>query len=528
MSQASTAVGIDLGTSNSAVAILDRDGAPRILTTDAGTTTLPSAVSFGPDGAVVVGAPAVSAAMHRPELTVFGAKRLLGRRCDDPDVRRLAHTLPFEVVPAPNGDAWIKVGERTVSPEEIAARVLRDLRRVAEKFLGAEVTEAVITVPAWFDAGQRQATKDAAAIAGLTVRRLLSEPVAAVLGYGAHRGQNRRFVVCDLGGGTFDVAVVDVEGGVFEVLACAGDSFLGGDDIDRAVVDQLVRELRHTHSVALTSDPEALPRLRASAQRIKHLLSVGIAADLDLEQLTRVASGTAVDLRRPIRRDELELWSAPVLRRLEAPCREALARAGRTRDQVDEVLLVGGMTRMPAVRRRISEIFGKEPRLVPNPDEVVAVGAAVEVARLDGRIEGILLLDVTARGLAVSIDDGPCDLVIAPSAVVPTREHRVLATRQDGQRELDFDLWEGESAERAANRHLGRYRVSGLPVAPAGEVLVLVELTVDADGTTRVATIELIGGQPVDVRPVTHAGLTRAEVTRLAQTLLPGVATGPG
>jgi molecular chaperone DnaK len=516
------AVGIDLGTSNSAVAVLDDDGVARILTTEEGSTTLPSMIAFDDAGKVVVGEAALIRSASHPHDALFGAKRLLGRRVDEPDVRRLARLLPYELVPSPNGDAWLRADERVLSPEEVSAHILRELRGMAERFLGEPVAEAVITVPAWFDAAQRQATKDAAAIAGLGVRRLLNEPTAAALGHGAHRGQNRRYAVCDLGGGTFDVAIVDAEDGVFEVLATSGDSFLGGDDVDRAIVEQLVREMRGKGGMDVGADAAALVRLRAAAQRAKHDLSGSLVADIALPRLSQMPSGKPVDLVRPIRRDELELWAAPLLKRLEGPCREALLRAGRAAAEVDEVLLVGGMTRMPAVRRVIAEAFGKEPRAIPNPDEVVAVGAAVEVARLEGRIEGVLLLDVTARGLSLTVDGAgraTCDLVIPPSTVIPTREHRVIATRAEGQRELSFDLWEGEAAEPAGNRHLARYAVRGLPSAPAGEVLVLVELTIDVDGTTRVAASEMISGERPELRLVGGAGLTRSEVARLAEAV---------
>jgi molecular chaperone DnaK len=292
---------------------------------------------------------------------------------------------------------------------------------------------------------------------------------------------------------------------------------LGGDDVDRAIVEQLVREMRAKGGIDVGAEAAALIRLRAAAQRAKHDLSGSLVADVALPRLAQMPSGKPVDLVRPIRRDELELWSAPLLKRLEPPCREALLRAGRAPADVDEVLLVGGMTRMPAVKKALGEIFGKEARVIPNPDEVVAVGAAVEVARLEGRIEGVLLLDVTARGLAVTVGQGAaCDLVIAPSAVIPTREHRVLTTRTDGQRELEFDLWEGEAKDPAGNRHLARYAVRGLPSAPAGEVLVLVELTIDVDGTARVAATEMISGERPELRQVGGVGLPRSEVARLA------------
>jgi molecular chaperone DnaK len=511
----SRAIGIDLGTTNSAAAVIDPDGRARIFTTPAGATTLPSLVWFADEGPQV-GDDARAGLEEQPEQTVSGVKRLLGRPFEHADVRRLARQLPYELTPAPNGDAWITLngGER-VSPEYVSGLILRQVRAIAERALGESVREAVVTVPAWFDSAQRQATKDAAGIAGLTVRRLLSEPTAAALGHGAHRGENVRYVVCDLGGGTFDVAVVDVANGVFEVLATTGDPFLGGDDVDRAIVEQLARDVKSARGVDVTTDATAIDRLRLAAQRAKHELSSSASAELRINQLAHLPSGRPIDYGRTLRRDEVELWAAPLFRRLEAPCREAMQKAGRLPQQVDEVLLVGGMTRMPAVRRQIARIFGREPKVIPNPDEVVAIGAAIEVARLDGQIGGILLLDVCARGLALSIAGGACDVVIAPSSVVPTREFRLLPTQTNGQRRLEFDLWEGEANDPSANRHLGRYAVSDLPDAPAGEVLVMVELTLDVDGTVRLAASELVSGERPPVETVISVGLPRAEVNRL-------------
>jgi len=524
------AVGIDFGTSNSAVAVLDRDGRPRILTTPEGATTMPSMVGFvGEPGRVraVVGERARALALSQPDAVVFGAKRLLGRRADDPDVQKWAPTLPFRIVPAPNGDAWIEVRGLTVAPQVIAALILGELKATAERYLREPVTGAVITVPAWFDAVQRQAIKDAAELAGLTVRRLISEPTAAALGHGAHRGVSRRYAVCDLGGGTFDVSLCDVTDGLFEVLATAGDSMLGGDDIDRVVVEQLAAVVRGAGG-HVAGDPGAMMRLRHEAQRVKHVLSDTAMADVSLPRLVHAAGGAPVDLARLVRRDELELWSAPVIRRLEAPCHAALTRAGIRREELDEVLLVGGMTRMPAVRRRIAQVFGREPTVIPNPDEVVAVGAAIEVARLEGRIDGVLLLDVTARGLAVSLIedaerprgiDGKCDVVIPPGSVVPTREHRVLATSRDHQRRLAFAVWEGESEVPAQNRLLARFQVDELPDAPAAEVLVLLELTLDVDGTCRVTTSELVSGERPPLQVIEQAGLGRATLADLGRAI---------
>ena len=510
------AVGIDLGTTNSVVAVIDRDGAPRILTTKEGSTTLPSLVWFSPQGPII-GEPAREGLEHSPELTIFGAKRLLGRRFDNPEVRKLSRVLPYALAEAPNGDTWIQLGARAVSPEEVSALILRELKRTAERFFKEPVTRAVITVPAWYDAAQRQATKDAAQIAGLQVMRLLSEPTAAALGHGAHRGADRRYLVCDLGGGTFDVAAVDVEAGVFEVLATTGDPFLGGDDIDRVIVENLVRDVRNTRGIDVATDPAALDKLRNAAQRAKHELSEHATAKINIPDLGELPSGKALTYARALRRDELELWASPLIRRAEPPVKEAMRRCGRKREEIEEVLLVGGMTRMPAVRKELARVTGREPSALANPEEVVAIGAALEVARLDGTIEGVLLIDVAARGLMISRQGQDCELVVAQSAVIPTREHKVLPTRHDDQVRVEFDLWEGESPDPSINRHLGRYALVDLPAAPAGDVLVLVEVTIDTDGVLRLGASEMVSGDRVTIEHVYHAGLARSEVTRLAR-----------
>jgi len=513
------AVGIDLGTTNSVVAVIDRDGAPRILTTEEGSTTLPSLVWFSPQGPVV-GEAALEGLEHSPDLTIFGAKRLLGRRFDHPEVRKLARVLPYQLTEAPNGDTWIQLAaSRAVSPEEVSALILRELKRTAERFFREPVTRAVITVPAWYDAAQRQATKDAAQIAGLEVMRLLSEPTAAALGHGAHRGADRRYLVCDLGGGTFDVALVDAEAGVFEVLATTGDPFLGGDDVDRVLVEQLVRDVRQGRGIDVSTDAIAIEKLRTTAQRAKHELSEHPSAKLHIPDLAQLPSGKDLEYQRQLRRDELELWASPLIKRLSPPVTEALRRAGRQREDIEEVLLVGGSTRMPAVRKELARMTGREPSVIANPEEVVAIGAALEVARLDGTIEGVLLIDVAARGLMLSRQDQDCEVVIAQSAVIPTREHKLLPTRHDDQVRVEFDLWEGESADPSVNRHLGRYAAVDLPEAPAGDVLVLVEVTIDTDGVLRLGATELISGDRVMIEQVYHAGLSRADVARLAKQL---------
>ena len=515
-------IGIDLGTSNSCVATIDRDGVPRIITNSQGETTTPSVVAVI-DGAkgprALVGTPARRRAVTNPEATVFAVKRLMGRRFDDPEVQRFTPTLPYPVVAAPNGDAWVVLGDELMAPEQVSALILVELRRIAEGFFGGEVGEAIITVPAYFDNQQRQATKDAAEIAGLRVRRLLNEPTAAAIGYGAHRGADQRFAVCDLGGGTFDVSIVNVQDGVFEVISTHGDAFLGGDDFDRAVIETLVAEVRDKWDVDPAADPQALQRLKGEAQLAKHGLSQAREVTVQLPFLCELPGGDRLDYQRTIRRDELEAWTTPILDRLVAPCREAIARCGLLPADIDSVILVGGMTRMPAVQRKIASIFGRQPLKVVNPDEIVSVGAATQCALLDGTLEGVVLLDVTSRAIGLHVDGGRYQEVIPRNATIPTREHKIIATLRDGQRTLAFDVYEGESPDPADNRHLGRYACVGLPAAPAGEVLIMVELTVDVDGILRVAATELGSENRPELRLVATAGLTRADVTTLRRSL---------
>ena len=513
-----TAVGIDLGSTHCAVAVLDRDARPRILTTAHGATTMPSMVGLVAAGGrvrAVVGEAARALQRAEPDAVVFGIKRLLGRRADDADVRRWSAGLPFEVVAAGNGDAWVRVRGVELSPAVLAALLLAELRACAERFLGEVVDEAVIAVPARFDAAQRQAVKDAAALAGMTVRRLISEPTAAALGHGAHDRVARRYAVCDLGGGTFDVAVCDVGGGLLEVLAAAGDPLLGGDDVDDVVAEQLAAAARARHGDDVRRRPAAWAQVIAEARRVKHALSDAATVEAALPDAATGAAGGW----RTVRRDELALWAAPVLRRLEAPCHQALARAALAADAIDEVLAVGGMTRMPAVRRKLGQILGREPVVVDNPDEVVAIGAAIEVARLDGRVGGVLLVDVTARGLALGVEGGRCDVIIPAGCVVPTREHRLLATTTDDQATLAFTLYHGDSDEPARNQPLATYEVSALPAAPAGDALVLVEVTVDVDGTTRVSASELVSGERPPLHVVGQCGLAPAALAELARTV---------
>lgn len=518
-------IGIDLGTTNSCVATIDERGRPEIIANHLGDRTTPSVVAFGeaPAGEIKaqVGSPAKRMAALVPEHTLFGVKRFIGRRYDHPDVSMLARTLPYRLTPAPNGDAWVSARDMSFPVPEISARILAELKRVAESHLGGAIDEAIITVPAHFDHEQRQATKDAAAIAGLDVRRLVNEPTAAALGYGAHRGANRRFAVCDLGGGTFDVSIVNVEDGVLEVIASEGDMFLGGDDFDAAIIAELCRDAADKTGIDVSGDATALSLLLSEAQSAKHALSQANQIDIHLPHLASKA-GKAQEYRRTLTRADLELWTAPILDRLEPPCREATARCGLAPSEIDAIILVGGMTRMPAVQARIERIFGRPPLKVVNPDEIVAVGAATQCAILDGIIDNVVLLDVTSRALGIAVSDGPYLPVIAKNATIPTREYKIVATTEDNQAELCVDVYEGESPDARKNRLLGRFVCCDLPAAPAGEVLILFELSVDVDGILSVSATEMASGKPPELRLRATAGLTRTEVARRAADLSAG------
>jgi molecular chaperone DnaK len=505
-------IGIDLGTTNTCVATLDAAGRPKIIASRQGESTMPSVVAFPERGAPIVGTPARRQAVTNPHHTIFGAKRLIGRRHDDPEVQRLAATLPYEVAAAPSGDAWVQVGGRLVSPQEVSSHVLSAMRVVAEEHFGdKEINEAIVTVPAYFDHAQRQATKDAAEIAGITVRRLLNEPTAAALGYGAHRNPTARLAVCDLGGGTFDVSIVNVEQGVFEVLSTHGDNLLGGEDFDRRVLVELAREIRTSHAVDIETDAQLLTRLREEVERAKHTLSEAAQAQVQIPYLGASRQGYT----RTLARAELESWTADVVARLESPCREALSNARLEPAQIDHVLLVGGATRMPAVQRKIAEIFGRPPARNVNPDEIVAIGAATQCALLAGQLEGVVLLDVTSRTLGFHAGGGRFLPVIPRNATAPTREHKILPTTEDGQREVTVEIYEGEAVDISGNRHLGTFVLGGLPDAPAGEVMVLLELTVDVDGLLSVTGREMTSGVRAEVRLATASGLSRADVRRL-------------
>jgi molecular chaperone DnaK len=504
-------IGIDLGTTNSCVAVLE-GGEPTVIHNQEGGRTTPSMVSWNADGDVIVGAASKRQMVTNPERTVFGAKRLIGRKNND--VRDLVSRLPYKVSAARNGDAWIDIAGTPRSPQEISAHVLAKMKRVAEDYLGETVDEAVLTVPAYFDDVQRQATKDAGAIAGLTVRAILNEPTAAALAYGVHHQHNQRLAVFDLGGGTFDISILVIESGVFEVLATCGDTSLGGDDFDRVIIDLLADGFAAEHGIDLRKDSVALQRLKEAAERAKIELSSSMTTDINLPF---VAAGSAgpIHLIRELERGQLERACKSLFDRLDAPCVKALEAARCRPDDIDQVLLVGGMTRMPAVQERAVRIFGKPASKGVNPDEIVAMGAAVHSGIMGGELQEVVLLDVTPHDMGVKVAGDRMSVVIQSNTSIPTRAKKIFATTEDNQTFVAIEVYQGSEALASRNRRLGRFVLGDLRVAPRGVTKVEVSFTMDADGMLEVAAAEVGTGRAASVTIEASSGLTADEIQRL-------------
>ena len=506
-------IGIDLGTTNSCVAVLEGTE-PTVIHNQEGGRTTPSMVSWTPDGRVIVGVGSKRQMVTNPRRTVYGVKRLIGRPLAAPEVQGVARTLPYQLCEAKNGDAWVRVNGKEYSPQEVSAHILSKMRSVAEDYLGEPVSEAIVTVPAYFDEVQRQATKDAGTIAGLEVRAILNEPTAAALAYGVHRGEDQRLAVFDLGGGTFDISILAIESGVFEVLATHGDTQLGGDDFDQKIIEMLVGEFRERHGVDLATDAVALQRLKEASERAKIELSSAMSTDLNLTFLAVGTSGP-VHLQRDLTRSELETLCKGLLARLEGPCREALRMAQCTPADIDQVLLVGGMTRMPAVQERVIQIFGKEPSKGVNPDEIVAMGAAVQSGIVGGELQEVILLDVTPHSLGVKVAGDRMSVLIAAQTTIPTREHKIFATTEDNQQFVAIEVYQGEGERASQNRPLGRFVLGDLPAASAGSVRVRVSFTMDVDGLLAVHATEMTTGKEASVTIEAASGLTPLELARL-------------
>jgi molecular chaperone DnaK len=508
-------IGIDLGTTNSCVAVLE-GGEPVVIHNQEGGRTTPSMVSFNPQGDHVVGAASKRQAITNAKNTLYGIKRLVGRRFRSPEVDHLRTTAPYEVVEGPNGDAWVRVRDKDHSPEEISARVLEKMKQIAEDYLGEPISEAIITVPAYFDDVQRQATKDAGTIAGLKVRAILNEPTAAALAFGVHQQKNQRVAVFDLGGGTFDISILAIESGVFEVLSVSGDTFLGGDDFDRRVIELLMREFMAQHGVNLQDDPVAVQRLKEAAERAKIELSSAMVTDLNLPFLSVGAGGGPLHLQRELKRNDMVGLCADLLQRLEGPCERALSDARLAAKDIDQVVLVGGMTRMPAVQEKVEEIFGKKPSKGVNPDEIVAVGAATQSGIMGGELQEVILLDVTPRSLGVKVAGDKVSVVIPRNTTVPTREKKTYATTEDNQDFVAIEVVQGEEEAASKNRPLGRFVLGDLTKAPAGQVRVEVAFSIDADGILHVGATEHATGKATSLTIQAHGGLPPPEVARLA------------
>jgi molecular chaperone DnaK len=475
-------------------------------------------VSWNADGEVVVGAASKRQMVTNPQRTVFGVKRLIGRKASAQEVQSIARRLPYKVVAAKNGDAWVDIAGTPRSPQEISAHVLAKMKRVAEDYLGQQVSEAVVTVPAYFDDAQRQATKDAGKIAGLTVRQILNEPTAAALAYGTQHQHNQRLAVFDLGGGTFDISILAIENGVFEVLATHGDTSLGGDDFDRVIIDLLADEFMAEHSINLRNDSVALQRLKEAAERAKIELSSAMTTDVNLPFIAAGANGP-VHLMRELERGQLERACRHLVDRLDAPCHKCLTDAHCTPADIDQVLLVGGMTRMPIVQERAVQIFGKPASKGVNPDEIVAMGAAVHSGIMGGELQEVVLLDVTPHNMGVKVAGDRMSVVIFANTSIPTRAKKIFATTEDNQTYVAIEIYQGENDLASKNRRLGRFVLGDLKPAPRGATKVEVSFTMDADGILEVTAAEIGTGRAASVEIEASSGLTAEEIQRLGQRL---------
>jgi molecular chaperone DnaK len=508
-------IGIDLGTTNSCVALFEH-GEPDIISNSEGARTTPSVVGFTESGETLVGQIAKRQAVTNPEHTIFAVKRLIGRKFEHDEVHEFSEMAPFRVEAAENGDTRVLVGERAYSPQEIAALVLGKMKDTVSDYLGEPVETAVITVPAYFDDSQRQATQDAGKIAGLNVLRIINEPTAAALAYGLGGGENKRIAIFDLGGGTFDISILDIADGVFEVRSTSGDTFLGGEDFDRKLVDQLMSGFESEHGIDLRSDKMALQRLKEAAERAKHELSWSEQTDINLPFIAADDAGPK-HLTATIARESFEELCSDLMERLVEPCHVALQSAGLGRDEIDEVILVGGMTRMPAIQARVAEIFGKEPSKCVNPDEVVSAGAAIQGGVLTGEVANVLLLDVTPLSLGVETQGGVATKIIERNTTIPTSNSQVFSTTEDAQTVVRIHVVQGERELAKDNKTLGRFELVGIPPAPRGVPQIEVTFEIDANGVVNVSAQDLGTGKKQAIQVTASSGLREDEVEALVK-----------
>ena len=508
-------IGIDLGTTNSCVAVLE-GGDPVVIPNSEGSRTTPSMVAFTEGGERLVGQIAKRQAITNPEATIYGVKRLIGRKYQTHEVQRSLGLLPFQVLPAENGDAWVEVRGKRMAPAEISAQILARMKQTAEDYLGEQVTDAVITVPAYFDDAQRQATKDAGRVAGLNVLRIINEHPAAALAYGLDKlsPTSERIADADLGGGTFDISVLELNQGVFEVKATNGDTFLGGEDFDQRIIDWLAGRFMADHGIDLRKDRMALQRLKEAAERAKPELSSAGETELNLPIITDAATGPK-HLTDVLDRDTLEQLCAELIDRTLEPCKVALADAGVGARQIDQVILVGGMTRMPRVQEKVREFFGRDPHRGVNPDEVVAVGAAVQGAVLTGEVKDVLLLDVTPLSLGVETAGGVFTKIIEKNTTIPAKKGQVFSTAQDNQPIVSVHVLQGEREMAADNKTLARFELVGIPPAPRGVPQIEVSFDIDANGIVHVGAKDLGTGKQQSIRILASSGLSEEEIQRM-------------